>query len=295
MDSTAYRVTLDSYSGPLDLLLYLVRRNEVDICDLPIAPITGQFNEYLTVLQFIDLDLVGDFIVMASTLIEIKSRMVLPRPEETPTESTASAEDPRSELIHQLLQYKRFKDAAQALEERAHAWQERYPRLSNDRPDFNNDPALDLIKEVELWDLVSALGRVIRHQHVEQHRRIRYDDTPISVWVERLKTRVRAEGRISFSSCFQDAPERSRIVGIFLAILELLRHHGHRAEQEHDFAEIWLMPPVDTSHVDSVSPPTQPQLPDASPAKQPPQASSAEQRPPEADTSPAVDDLPQDS
>ncbi|MCA9019191.1 MAG: segregation/condensation protein A, partial [Planctomycetaceae bacterium] len=154
MTTAQYKVDLSIYSGPLDLLLYLIRRNELDILDLPVASITASFNEFLDVLELIDLDLVGDFILMASTLAEIKSRMVLPRAEEE--EIAEVIDDPRSDLIQQLLEYKKFKDAANALEEHAAEWQEHYPRLSDERPKSGKDPSEDLIKEVELWDLVSA-------------------------------------------------------------------------------------------------------------------------------------------
>lgn len=247
--TTEYRVELDLFSGPLDLLLYLVRRSEVDILDLPIAPITAQFQEYLSVLEFIDLDFVGDFVVMASTLVEIKSRQVLPRPEEI--ETNEQEEDPRSELIQQLLEYKKFKDAAKALEERAAQWQERYPRLTDDRPNQGKDPSADLIKEVELWDLVSALARVVQRKVIEKETSIRYDDTPISTYVERIGDCVRAEGRVAFTTLFEDASLRSKIIGMFLAILELLRHHRFRAEQSEDFGEIWIMPPAEPAAEDA--------------------------------------------
>lgn len=243
--ATEYRVELDVFHGPLDLLLYLVRRSEVDIRELPIREITGQFLEFLEVLGFIDLDLAGDFVAMASTLVEIKSRTVLPQPEEE-TEPEVT-DDPRSELIQQLLEYKRFKEASAALEERAAQWQERYPRLSDDRPRVGKDPAADRIREVELWDLVSALGRVLRRKVVEEEARIRYDETPISVYVERIGTRVRQEGRVAFSSFFENTNQRSVIVGLFLAVLELLAKHDFRAEQPVDFGEIWILPPVEKS------------------------------------------------
>jgi segregation and condensation protein A len=242
----AYRVELDLFSGPLDLLLYLVRRNEVDILDLPIARITAQFQEFLEVLQVIDLDVAGDFVVMASTLAEIKSRLVLPQPEEqagVEIERPIDGDDPRSELIHRLLEYKQFKDAALRLEERAAEWQERYPRLSDERPVAGRDRAADRIKEVVLWDLVSALGRVLRRKEVEEEARIRYDDTPIHVYVEQIGTRVRTEKEVRFSSLFDRETMRSRIVGMFLAVLELLRHHGFRAVQEEACGEIWIYPP----------------------------------------------------
>lgn len=242
MTTAQYKVELQIYSGPLDLLLYLIRRNELDILDLPVATITSSFNEFLDVLELIDLDLVGDFLVMASTLAEIKSRMVLPRAEEE--EIAEVIDDPRSDLIQQLLEYKKFKDAANALEEHAAEWQERYPRLSDERPKSGKDPAEDLIKEVELWDLVSALARVVKRKEVEEESSITYDDTPISTYVERIGARVRQEGKLAFSAFFEGEKLRSRITGIFLAILELLRHHHFRADQPEDYGEIWIMAPL---------------------------------------------------
>jgi len=244
----AYRVALDLFEGPLDLLLYLVRRNELDIRRLPIAPIATQFQDFLAILQAIDLDLVGDFLLVASTLVEIKSREVLPNPE---AEVAAPAEgdlpigdgDPKSDLIRKLLDYKRFKDAANALETRAQEWQERYPRLADERPRLGKDPAADRIKEVELWDLVSALGRILKRKDVEDERTVQYDETPIHVYVERIGAIVREQGEVKFTSLFDGETMRSRIVGMFLAVLELLRHHGYRAEQSLDYGEITIWPP----------------------------------------------------
>ena len=235
MDVARYRVELDIYEGPLDLLLYLVRRNELDIVDLPIARITEQFLEFLALLELIDLDVAGEFVVMASTLAEVKSRCVLPTPDEPADEEAEppiDGDDPRSELIQRLLEYKKFKEAAAALEERAAVWQERYPRLSDDRPRAGKDHAADRIREVELWDLISALGRVLRRTEVEDEARIRYDDTPIHVYVEQIGARVRAEGAVRFTSLFDAETLRSKIVGMFLAVLELIRHHGFRAAPE---------------------------------------------------------------
>lgn len=239
-----YRVQLDLFSGPLDLLLYLVRRNEVDVADLPIARMTHQFLQFLEVLEFLDLDLVGDFIVMASTLVEIKSRQVLPRAEEEAADELPINDDPSSELIQQLMEYKRYKDAAIAMEQRAAEWQERYPRLSDDRPSAGKDHAEDPIKEVELWDLVSALSRVLQKKIVEKSSSIRYDDTPISTYIDRIGARVREAGRIPFSEFFEGTNLRSKIIGIFLAVLELLRHHGFRADQVSEYGEIYVLPPA---------------------------------------------------
>jgi segregation and condensation protein A len=248
METLAYRVELEIFSGPLDLLLYLVRKNEVDVLDLPLARITEQFLDMLRVIEFIDLDLAGDFVVLASTLAEIKSRLALPRPEEeapAAVEAPLPVDQPRSELIQRLLEYRRFKEAALALEARAAEWQERYPRLSDERPRQEKDPAADRIKEVELWDLVSALGRVLRHKQIEQETTVKYDETPVAVYVEQVAERVRREGIVPFSTLFDGESSRSRIVGLFLAVLELLRHHRFRAEQPEDFGEIYIHPPAD--------------------------------------------------
>ncbi|MCA9090653.1 MAG: segregation/condensation protein A [Planctomycetaceae bacterium] len=245
MLSPDYRVELDVFTGPLDLLLYLVRRNELDIVDLPVSTVTTQFQEFLTILQVIDLDLVGDFVVMASTLMEIKSRMVLPSEEEEAVEEGPSVDgDPRSDLVRQLLEYKRFKHAAAALEARAMEWQERYPRLENDRPTEGKNPAADRIKEVELWDLVSALGRILRLREVEEETSVKDDETPLHVFVEQVGQLVREQREVRFTSLFDEETSRGRIVGIFLAILELLRHHHFRAEQLKPHGEIIIRPPL---------------------------------------------------
>ncbi|MBM3970562.1 MAG: chromosome segregation protein ScpA [Planctomycetes bacterium] len=238
-----YRVNLPRFSGPLDLLLYLVRRNELDLLDLPIAEITAQFQRYLAAIQFLDLDLAGEFVVMASTLLEIKSRQALPNTEEEEEVPVEPVDDPRSGLIQQLLEYKRFKEAAKALEERAAESLERYPRLSDERPDAVRDPSADRIKGVELWDLVSALSRVLERRVIQEESKIRYDDTPISVYIEQIGAKVREAGRVRFTTLFDNASQRSRIIGIFLAILELLRHQGFRADQADAFGEIWILSP----------------------------------------------------
>ena len=218
-----YRVELNNFKGPLDLLLYLVRRDELDPLNLPLARIVHEFEKFIDLLEFLDLEMIGDFVLMASTLVEIKSRMALPVPEEDDVpEGEIVDDDPSSDLIKRLLEYRKYKQAASALEEHAAEWQERYPRLSSDRPRVGNEPAADLIKEVELWDLVSALARVLEKKILEQESKIRDDDTPIHVYVEQVGTLVREKERVAFTSLFDDAIRKSQIVGIFLAILELL-------------------------------------------------------------------------
>lgn len=240
-----YRVELDLFSGPLDLLLYLVKRDEVDIGEVSLAKIASQFVAYLEVLQFIDLDLAGEFLVTASTLVEIKSRAALPQDEPAEAEDPAADDLARSGLVRRLLEYRKFKEAAAELEERAARWQERYPRLSIEQPGDLTDPTEDRIREVELWDLVSALGRVIQKKEVVGTTSLRREEIPVAVLVERIGGQVRRQGRTAFSAFFEGMNDRSRIVGVFLAILELVRHHGFRAGQPTEFDEIWIEPPDD--------------------------------------------------
>ncbi|OYW14110.1 MAG: hypothetical protein B7Z55_16040 [Planctomycetales bacterium 12-60-4] len=176
-------------------------------------------------------------------MVEIKSRQVLPHADAESDEEPVTEDGARSELITRLLEYKRYKEAAGALEERAAEWQQRFPRLSDDRPQAGRDHAADPIREVELWDLVSALSRVLQKKIVEETSAIRYDETPIAVYSERIASRVREAGRVPFSEFFEHTNERSKIIGIFLAILELLRHHGFRADQPDSYGEIFVLPP----------------------------------------------------
>jgi segregation and condensation protein A len=248
-----FRVDLDLFRGPLDLLLYLVRKHEVDILDLPIATITDQYLEYLAVLEQLDVNAVGDFVALAATLIEIKSQMVLPHGDEVEQE----IDDPREDLVRRLLEYKKYRDAASVLEERSRAWQQHYPRLSDDLPARQRDPADDPIQEVELWDLVSAFGRMVRETEAAKPSNIVYDDTPIHVYMSRIHARLMERGQLAFSSLFERGMHKSTMIGIFLAVLELVRHHHVRVEQNSTFGEIWLLPdrqsvgPVDFSKADN--------------------------------------------
>ena len=248
-----FRVDLEVFRGPLDLLLYLVRKHEVEIVDIPVALITDQYLAYLEVLQQLDVDAVGDFLALASTLLEIKSQELLPRTEE----SEGVIDDPREELVRRLLEYKSYRDAASILEERSRQWQQHYPRLGSDLPPRQRDLAEEPIREVELWDLVSAFGRIIRESELAKPSNIVYDDTPIHVFMSRIDARLRERGQLAFSDLFQANLHKSSLVGMFLAVLELVRHCQVRVDQNELFSEIWLFPrqdaaePLDLSQVDN--------------------------------------------
>jgi segregation and condensation protein A len=234
-----FLVTLDIFRGPLDLLLYLVRKHELDVIDIPIARVTDQFLEHLAVLEQIDVDAVGDFLDMASLMIEIKSRMVLPTEEEVHEE----LEDPRRELVRRLLEYKQYRDAASILEERSREWRERFPRVAVDQPERRVAQHEQPIREAELWDLVSAFGRVLKEKRAFRGpEHVRYDDTPIHVFMKRIDARLQLERRVAFNSFFDGAVHKSTFVGMFLAMLQLMRYHHAQAVQSTLFDEIWLEP-----------------------------------------------------
>jgi segregation and condensation protein A len=233
-----FRVQLDVFRGPLDLLLFLVRKHELDVCDLPIALITEQYLAHLEVLQLLDVNEVGDFLELASTLIEIKSQLVLP----SGGEEAEEWDDPRDELVARLLEYKKYKDAASMLDERSRDWQQHYPRLASDVAPRESDPAGQPIREVELWDLVSAMGRILRESQAVSPTTIVYDDTPIQVYMQRIHGKLIKERRVAFSDMFFAGMHKSAIVGVFLAVLELARHHGVRTEQNDLHGEIWIVP-----------------------------------------------------
>lgn len=248
-----FRVDLSTFRGPLDLLLYLVKKQEVDITDIPVAKITDQYLEYLKVLEQLDVNAVGEFLAVASLLIEIKSQQVLPRADEI----SDQIDDPREELVERLLEYKKFRDAANELEDQSRQWQQRYARQANDLPVRQRDPAEEPIREVELWDLVSAFGLIMRDTAAIQPSSIIYDDTPIHVFMARVHARVIEEGRVCLKDFFEPDMYRSTQIGFFLAVLELVRHDHLLVEQEELFNDIWLLPhlesmaPLDLSTIDN--------------------------------------------
>jgi segregation and condensation protein A len=234
-----YRVDLPEFHGPLDLLLYLVKKNEVDVRDIPIAAVADQFRQYLDVLRVADIELAGDFLVMAATLMEIKSKMLLPQAE---AEAAAEEADPRRELVRQLVEYKKFKEAAARLETRAAEQQRRLPRQPVIQPTTPAGPPP--VQPVELWDLVSAFGRLLSETKALEPQQVVEDDTPQHVYQELVQERIRAEQRVRFRDLFTPPYHRARLVGLFLAVLELIRRFEAVLEQDGLFGEIWLGPTV---------------------------------------------------
>jgi segregation and condensation protein A len=247
-----YQVNLEVFRGPLDLLLFLVKRNEVDIFDIPVARLTEQYLEYLGLIEMIDVEHAGDFLVMAATLMEIKSKLLLPHGDDP----DAQEADPRLELVRQLIEYKKFKDAANLLEAQAERQLSRLARQEME-PAFQPDPAQQPLRQVELWDLVSAFGRLMRETLALQPQQIIVDQTPMQVHMDWILQQLDRQPRLAFSALFTAPYQRSRLVGLFLAILELIRAGRIAAEQGEVFGELWISAAPQTKTAeDAASPPS---------------------------------------
>lgn len=236
----AYQVALDTFHGPLDLLLYLVKRQEVDVLDVPLGQLTDQFLEYLRVLPALDVELAGDFLVMAATLMEIKSRSLLPVEAQTTEEEES---DPRRELVRQLLEYRKIKDAAVALQHQAEVSATRVPRM---QPPEATPAGVPMVRPVELWDLVSAFARLMRETKSLEPTLIAVDDTPQHVYEDLVRAAVARGERVPFRQVFTPPYTRGRLLGLFLAILELIKRKELWLEQQEPFGDIWLLPPPPT-------------------------------------------------
>lgn len=233
-----FRVQLDRFFGPLDLLLHLVRKQELEAAELPLANVTQQYLDHVAVLESIDIDIIGDFLDVASSLIEIKSKLVLPQHEE---DSPPEEAGPSPDLVRRLLEYKRFRDAASKLEHRRSDWRQQFAREANDLPGAQRDAADEPIQDIELWDLVGAFGRVMRERlEPPEPETIPYDNTPMHVMVRRVFDNLTADRGTPFADLFPERVAKSTLVGMFLAMLELIRRGHVLLEQDGMFGGITL-------------------------------------------------------
>lgn len=235
-----YRVNLDIFAGPLDLLLYLVRKEEVDIYDISISKITNQYIHYIEMLKGLDIDLAGDFLVMAATLMQIKSAMLLPKAEPDQM-SDDELLDPRTELIQQLLEYKKFKDAANLLDDAAGEQKMRFARpatvIDNLKP--SEEPAIDL-EQVSSWNLLEAFDAIMAATGTLEDISHIADDTPIDLYQIEILSRLQTEGAMTFERVFESKSNRFVMIGLFLALLELIRENLVWIEQPKKTDAIYL-------------------------------------------------------
>ncbi len=236
-----FSVDLEQYSGPIELLLYLVRRDELPVGKISLASLTEQYLSYIEVLKELDLDDVADFLEIASVLIELKSKEVLPAQASDQVDEDQAINDPSDQLVARLLDYKRIRDAASILEEQGRRWQLRYSRMADELPTRRSHVGDQPIQALEVWDLVSAFGRILREQATTPSSNISYDDTPIHVFMERIHAKVLNERRVELTSLFEPKMHKSTLVAMFLATLELARHYGLTTDQQEPGLPLYLV------------------------------------------------------
>ncbi len=234
---TEYKIDLETYNGPLDLLLYLIRREEVDIYDIPIAKITDQYMVHLDKLQKVDIGLAGDFLVMASTLMYIKSRTLLPLTEIVEGEEE---EDPRLELVKQLLEYKRYKETTTAIAKWAEEKSKRYPRPKERQINEEETEQVSL-DEIDVWRIAQLFSNFMKQTLGDVGTTIIYDNIPTQTYMNMVINRLINTYTISFNDLSFKARDETEIAGFFLALLELVRLKKIRLEQHEEFGEIRII------------------------------------------------------
>ena len=239
-----YKVDLEIFEGPLDLLLYLIRREELNIYDIPIGRITEQYMQYLDLMRQLNLDVAGEFIVMAATLMVIKSRMMLPVDRRKSDEDTDEEwVDPRLDLVRQLIEYKKFKDAAGRLAEYEALTQESFD-YGGGRPKFEKTAAdaADALASIDMFDLLTAFQEVLARLNEIPQEELKGMRWSVPDKMDMILERSRAEGQISFSTLFTARSPRGEVIVTFLALLELLHQHRVIVYQNDAFHEITVLP-----------------------------------------------------
>jgi segregation and condensation protein A len=235
--SSQYKVRLPVFEGPLDLLLYLIRKEEVSIYDIPIARITGQYLEYLRAMQELDIAVAGEFLVMAATLIQIKSQMLLPRDPDAPEQDT---EDPRAELVYQLLEHQKFKGAANTLHQKALIESATFTR--GDEETDRNNPEVS----ATVFQLFEVFREVLERKRAITEIEIARDEMTMAEKIGEIKMMIVERGEVTAREVFERARSRREMVLVFLALLELVKELEIRIAQSEMFGEIVIVKRDDT-------------------------------------------------
>ncbi len=242
--TTGYAIKLDIFEGPLDLLLYLIKKNEIDIYNIPVALITEQYLQYLKMIKLLNLDLAGEYLVMASTLIHIKSKMLLPEPEEPEEEEE---EDPRAELVRQLLEYQAFKEAATNLGERPILERDVFTRAAflSEESEKSTVAEEELI-EVSIFELIEAFHRLVSRIDKKELLEIDLEKMSLTDIINDIMERLAKEKNMTFAELLGEKKERWRIIYTFLALLELVKLRMVKAYQTSAFGVIRIFPAVES-------------------------------------------------
>lgn len=239
-----YAIKLDVFEGPLDLLLYLIKKNEIDIYNIPIALITQQYLDYLNIIKSLNLDLAGEYLVMASTLVHIKSRLLLPVPEDPSDEETQ--DDPRADLVRQLLEYSAFKEAAHTLDARPILERDVFKR-SPLPPEEKKVQTIedDAMIEVSIFELIEALHAVVSRLDKKDLMEIDLEKLSLTEIINDVMERLHREKSLTFEELLGEKSDRRRIVYTFLAVLELIKLKMIKAYQTAAFGVIRIFPAVE--------------------------------------------------
>ncbi len=231
-----YKIRLDMFEGPLDLLLYLVKKDHLNIYDIPIAKVTQQYLEYINLMQLLDLNIVGEFLVMAATLMQIKSKMLLPAEELAVLEEE---DDPRAELVKRLLEYEKFKQIAENLKQREISQQEVFKRSKTDEPaDTKVSDKQGVYFEASIFDLISAFSQALKDIPREVFYEVIKDQYTVEQKVHDILHLLLVETEIKLSELFAKTKSKMEIIVIFLAILELAKMKEIMARQDVEFEDI---------------------------------------------------------
>lgn len=244
MEDSPYTVTLGVFEGPLDLLLHLIREHEIDIYDIPIAKVTEQYLAYLSLMESLDLDVAGEWLVMAATLLEIKSRMLLP---EDPQEQTDDEPvDPRLELVERLIEYEKFKGAAEVFRERETERSRMFARGAVE-VEFDLRPKFDL-SDITAVDLLAALQKILLETDEEEPvTSIQRRKVSVRMRMREVFKKIETAGKIAFEELFEGDRNRVDVVITFLALLELLKQRKVTVKQKRAFAPIHIVPALETN------------------------------------------------
>jgi len=229
----SYKVKLEIFEGPLDLLLYLVKKDHLNISDIPIAKVTEQYLQYLELMRLLDLNIAGDFLVMAATLMQIKSKMLLPLEESAETQEE---EDPRAELVKRLLEYEKFKELAENLRQRESNQKEVFKRPKTEDKEIPSDTPVYF--EASLFDLITAFSAALKEIPKELFYEVIKDEFTIEEKIHHILHLLLDLPSLGLSKLFKEAKNKLEIIVTFLAILELIRLKEIMARQKGLFGEI---------------------------------------------------------
>ena len=239
-DQTVYTIRTESFEGPFDLLLHLIKKNEIDIYNIPIAAITRQYLEYLDLMQELNLDIAGEFLVMASTLIQIKSRMLLPHPTDEDA-GDEELEDPRAELVARLLEYQKYKEAAATLNQCELLGRDTFAR-SFVAPELAEVEPEEQTIEVELFELIEAFRKILAAVPAATIHEVGAEGLSIGDRINELLVLLQGVDMAGFEEMFTGIATREEVIITFLAILELCRLKMIRLTQSENFGRIWIIP-----------------------------------------------------